>query len=127
MKQFKSILIIEDYPTQDSITTHLINHVPGGYLIDVCNDVQELGDKIAGPYNLPDFILLDINFQGTSGLNILRGFSNNPNLNDTKTIVLSAIDDPLSSLTCNQLNTNCLIVKHEQSGWKDQRLEWLLA
>ena len=81
----KVILVIEDSPTQATVTSALLEEA--GVTV-LCAINGQMGIRLAGQVH-PDMILLDINMPDVSGFEVCARLKENPETADIPIIILS--------------------------------------
>lgn len=81
------VLLVDDEP--DTLRTYADILTSGGYEVTVASSGDEAIGKVDG-YR-PDVILLDIMMPGTDGIEVARRLSEQPDLKDIPTIMITAL------------------------------------
>ena len=110
------ILLVEDNPGDVRLTQEALQHAKVHTQLWAANDCEHALERLSqtGEFAgrpLPDLILLDINLQGTSGLDMLRTLKEDAVLRRIPVVVLSSSSDPRDVLASYDLHANCYVRK----------------
>lgn len=108
------IYLADDDSDDRDFFTDAIREVDPGVILKVARDGMELIDNLLrlSPGELPDFIFLDINMPGKSGLECLEEIRNHKGgLKQVHIIMLSTSSDPGNIQKAREMGAACYAVK----------------
>ncbi len=107
----KKILIIDDDPQLREMYQSALE--AEGFEVYVKADGEKALDFIAEEKTKPDLIILDIMIPKIHGLNVLDMVKNDPDMRDTKIIMLSALSDEATKKKAAEYGADKYLVKSE--------------
>jgi two-component system, chemotaxis family, response regulator Rcp1 len=110
------ILLVEDSPSDASLTIHSFKNSPQPYQIHWVEDgetamafIQQQGDYAQSPQ--PDLILLDLNLPGMHGREVLKAIKANLQYRHIPVIVFTTSEQESDIRLAYELDANCYLAK----------------
>jgi len=118
------VLIVEDNPDDAVLTQRALSGVVMAGKTLIVEHGQQALDYLFGAGDFagrddraqPDFILLDMNLPGLSGLDVLERIRSDPRTRLVPTIILSGTDDPATRVEAYRQGANSFLVKPTEPG-----------